>query len=247
MLKRFKADLHIHTCLSPCSDSEIRMSPKRVVKQAKLRGLDIIGICDHNSAENVACAKKVGEKEGLAVIGGIEVTSQEEAHVLAFFDEDKDLFELANLIYENLPGINDERIFGEQIVVNEDDEVLSFNNRFLIGATMLPLHQVVDRIHSLNGLAMAAHIDRESFSIIGQLGFIPEGLELDALEVSPRLSLSKAQVVFGEAFGFPVVTSSDAHTLEDIGKSYTYLLMEKVDVKEIQKALFNEGGRKVVI
>ena len=157
----------------------------------------MIGICDHNSAENVACAKKVGEKEGLTVIGGIEVTSQEEVHILALFSEDRDLFELADLIYENLPGINDERVFGEQIVVNEDDEVLGFNKRLLIGATVLPLRQIVDRIHSLSGLAIAPHIDRESFGIIGQLGFIPDGLELDGLEVSPGLSLKRAQLKFG--------------------------------------------------
>ena len=245
MLRNFEADLHIHTCLSPCCQTS--MSPKRIVEQAKLRGLDIIGICDHNSAENVACAKKIGEKEGLAVIGGMEVTSQEEVHILALFDEDKALFELANLVYENLPGINDERVFGEQIVVNEDDEVLSFNKRLLIGATVLPLHQIVDRIHSSSGLAIASHIDRESFSIIGQLGFIPDGLELDGLEVSPRLSLKKAQLEFGEAFHFPLVTFSDAHTLEDIGKSFTRLLMEEANTKEIRKALLGEDGRKVVI
>ena len=245
MLKRFEADLHIHTCLSPCGESS--MSPRRIVEQAKLKGLDIIGICDHNSAENVVCAKKVGAKEGLAVIGGIEVTSQEEAHILAFFDEDKDLFELANLIYENLPGINNERVFGQQIVVNEHDEVLGFNKRLLIGATVLPLHQIVDRIHSLSGLAIASHIDRESFSIIGQLGFIPDGLELDGLEVSPRLSLKKAQFEFGETFDFPLVTFSDAHTLEDVGKSFTCLLIEEANVKEIRKALSGEDGRKVVI
>ena len=245
MLKRFEADLHIHTCLSPCA--EFRMSPKRIVKRAKLKGLDMIGICDHNSAENVACTKKVGEKEGLAVIGGIEVTSQEEVHILAFFDEDKGLFELADLIYENLPGINDERVFGEQIVVNEDDEVLSFNKRLLIGATVLPLHQIVDRIHSLSGLAIASHIDRDSFSIIGQLGFVPDGLELDGLEVSPRLSLKKAQLEFGQAFNFPLVTFSDAHTLEDVGQSVTCLLIEEANIKEIRKALFGEDGRKVVI
>ena len=245
MLKRFEADLHIHTCLSPCGES--RMSPRRIVEQAKLKGLDIIGICDHNSAENVACAKKVGEKAGLAVIGGIEVTSQEEAHILAFFDKDKDLLELANLIYDNLPGVNDERVFGEQIVVNEDDEVLGFNKRLLIGATVLSLHQIVDRIHSLSGLAIASHIDRESFSIIGQLGFIPEGLELDGLEVSSRLSLKEAQLEFGQGLDLPLVTFSDAHTLEDVGKSFTCLLIEEANIKEIRKALFGEDGRRVVI
>jgi len=245
MLKRFEADLHIHTCLSPCCESG--MSPRRIVKQAKLKGLDMIGICDHNSVENVVCAKKEGEKEGLAVIGGIEVTSQEEVHILALFDEDKGLFELANLVYENLPGINDERVFGEQIVVDENDEVSGFSERLLIGATVLPLHQIVGRIHSLSGLAIASHIDREGFGIIGQLGFIPDGLELDGLEVSPRLPLKRAQLEFGKALGFPVVTFSDAHTLDDIGKSFICLLIEEANIEEIKKALYGKDGRKVVI
>jgi PHP family Zn ribbon phosphoesterase len=244
MLKSFEADLHIHTCLSPCSDTT--MSPKRIVEQAKLKGLNMIGICDHNSAENVAFAKKAGEKEGLAVIGGMEVTSQEEVHILALFDEDKDLFELADIIYQNLPGENDENFFGTQLVVNENDEIIDMNNRLLIGATVIPLHKLVDRIHSLRGLAIASHIDRTGFSIIGQLGFIPKGLELDALEVSPRLSLEKAQSEYGRTYNLPLVTFSDAHNLDDIGKSRTCLLLEEARVKEIQKALLCRDGRKLM-
>jgi PHP family Zn ribbon phosphoesterase len=223
------------------------MSPRRIVKQAKLKELDIIGICDHNSAENVAYAKKAGREEKLKVIGGMEVTSREEVHILALFDGNNDLFELANLVYENLPGTNDEKYFGQQIVVNGDDEVLGFNKRLLIGATMLPLQQIVNRIHSLDGLAIASHVDRQSFSIIGQLGFIPSGLELDALEVSPKSSLKKADLKFEGGDDFPLVTFSDAHTLGDIGKSYTTLLMEEANVQELRKALSGKAGRKIMI
>jgi PHP family Zn ribbon phosphoesterase len=223
------------------------MSPRRIVKQAKLKELDIIGICDHNSAENVAYAKKAGREEKLKVIGGMEVTSREEVYILALFDGNNDLFELANLVYENLPGTNDEKYFGQQIVVNGDDEVLGFNKRLLIGATMLPLQQIVNRIHSLDGLAIASHVDRQSFSIIGQLGFIPSGLELDALEVSPKSSLKKADLKFEGGDDFPLVTFSDAHTLGDIGKSYTTLLMEEANVQELRKALSGKAGRKIMI
>ena len=245
MLNRFKADLHIHTCLSPCSEST--MSPRRIVEQAKLKGLDIIGICDHNSIENVVYVKKAGEKEGLAVIGGIEVTSKEEVHILAYFDEDEKMVELADLIYENLPGENDERLFGTQIVANEDDEVMSLNSRLLIGATSLSIEYLVARIHALSGLAIASHIDREGFGIIGQLGYIPDNLELDGLEISPRLSLNEAKIKFGQSCNLPFVTSSDAHNLEDIGKSYTCLSIAEANIKEIRKALYGEDGRKVVM
>ena len=237
--------MHIHTCLSPCGSLE--MSPKAIIEQAKRKRLDVVGICDHNSAENVVAAEKAGERGGLRVIGGIEVTSREEVHVLAFFDKEQDLFELQRIVYENLPGINDEEVFGKQVVVNEEGMVVDLNNRLLIGATKLSIEKIVGIIHSLGGLAIASHIDREGFGIIGQLGFIPEGLGLDGLEVSPRMSLEKARLQFPEVLDFPLVSFSDAHALEDVGKSATSFLMEEADIKEIRKALFGEDGRKVII
>ena len=119
MLKEFKADLHIHTCLSPCADDE--MSPGKIVEQAKINRLDIIGICDHNSAENVAATRKTGEKEKIVVIGGIEVSSQEEIHILALFNYEKDLFEFQAFIYKELSGFNDEKSFGKQLIISENN------------------------------------------------------------------------------------------------------------------------------
>jgi anti-sigma regulatory factor (Ser/Thr protein kinase) len=112
------------------------------------------------------------------------------------------------------------------------------NRRLLIGATGLALEEVVEAIHSFGGLAIAAHVDRPSFGLIGQLGLIPEGLELDALELSPLAPAKK----WG---GFPVVTSSDAHCLKDIGKSFTSFFAKGGSLEEIGKALRGEGGRRV--
>lgn len=241
MLKEFKADLHIHTCLSPCADNE--MSPLKIAEQAKINKLDIIGICDHNSAENVTATRKIGEKEKITVIGGIEVASQEEVHILALFNNEKDLFEFQTVIYERLSGFNDEKIFGKQLIISENDEIVGSNNKLLIGATSLPVHKIVQSIHSLGGLAVASHIDRGRFSIISQLGYIPEGLPLDALELSPDCDCRKMNL---EDYGFPLVTFSDAHFPEDIGKSFTLFLMEEANIDEIRKALSGENGRKVM-
>ena len=101
----FKADLHIHTCLSPCA--ELEMSPRKIVREAKRKGLEVIGICDHNSAENVPAVEKNARKEGIRVIGGMEVTSKEEVHILALFDMEDKLFSLQEKVYENLHGTND--------------------------------------------------------------------------------------------------------------------------------------------
>ena len=240
-MKEFKADMHIHTCLSPCADLE--MSPKNIVKEAKKKGLDIIGICDHNSAENFPAVEKSGNKEGIKVIGGIEITTREEVHVLALFGNERDLFFMQEAVYSKLHGINDEKRYGLQVVVNENDEVLSFNNNLLIGATEMSIEEVVELIHQFNGIAIAAHVDREGFSIIANLGFIPEDLELDALEIVEPSKRDK--INSGKNFVF--ITSSDAHFINEIGKRYTCFLMKASTFDEIRKCLTGENGRKVMV
>jgi predicted metal-dependent phosphoesterase TrpH len=218
------------------------MSPKNIARTAKEHGIDILGICDHNSCENVPGVKKSAEREGLNVIGGMEITSSEEVHILALFDNEEKLLSMQQIVYDNLYGLNDEQRFGEQVVANEDDEVLDFNQRLLIGATGLSVDNIVNTIHELNGLAIASHIDRESFSIIGQLGFIPQGLQLDAVEVS-----ASGNVEDFTDISFPIITSSDAHKLEDIGSSVTHFFMEDANLEEMKKSLLGQDGRKVII
>jgi len=242
MLKTLKADLHMHTCLSPCAD--LRMSPLAIAEQAKIKEIDILGICDHNSAENVPALIKAAKKFEISVLPGIEVTSQEEVHILALFDELESALKLQKLIYDNLPGENDQEAFGMQVVVNDKGEVLRFNQKLLIGASTLTVEEVVQAIHSLNGLAIASHIDREGFSITGQLGFIPDDLGLDALEISPNISFSEATKKYQPSL--PLVCFSDAHNLDEIGKGFTSFYIKECTTEEIKKALANEEGRKII-
>jgi predicted metal-dependent phosphoesterase TrpH len=242
MAKEIKADLHLHTCLSPCG--ELEMVPTAIVKKAKEVGLDILAVCDHNSVENVQAVARAAEKVSIPVIPGIEITSREEVHILGLFRSQRDLNGIQSLIDENLTGENDADYYGPQVVVDERDQPIELNTKLLIGATALTVEQVVDAIHRYRGLAIASHIDREGFGIIGQLGFIPEGLALDALEVSPRASLREWNE---EWSSYPVITSSDAHRLEEIGKSATSFLAEAPSFDEIEKALARVDGRRVVI
>lgn len=242
MLRNLKADLHIHTCLSPCT--ELDMLPKAIIETAKTKRIDILGICDHNSAENVPAVMKAAIPYEINVLPGIEVTSQEEVHILALFDDMENAFELQDIIYSHLPEGNGEKAFGMQAVVNEKNEVLGFNKKLLIGASTLSLEEIIQKIHEWNGLAIASHIDREGFGLIGQLGFIPEGLELDALEISSAMSHSEAMKKFNPRY--PLTCSSDAHYLEDIGRSFTSFYIEKSTIREMKKALLKEDGRKVI-
>jgi PHP family Zn ribbon phosphoesterase len=131
-----------------------------------------------------------------------------------------------------------------QIIVNEKEEVLGSNTKLLIGATTIPLEKIIQTIHSFNGIAIASHIDRESFSIIAQLGFIPDNLELDALEISPAITREEAKKRFSA--NYPITCSSDAHYPNDIGKAFTSFLLEDGTFTEVKKALKNEDGRKLI-
>ncbi|UCC70972.1 MAG: PHP domain-containing protein [Gemmatimonadota bacterium] len=236
-MRQLRADLHLHTCLSPCG--ELEMVPSAIVKEAKRIGLDVIGVCDHNSAENVAAVVRAGAREDLPVIAGMEITSREEVHVLGLFGDEGQVMRLQDLVYENLAGENDPEVFGHQVVVDEFDNVLRLTDKLLIGATSLSLEETVQAIHDSGGLAIAAHIDRERFGLIGQLGLIPAGLPLDAVEVSPRSPV-------GDWDNLPVVSFSDAHFLDDIGKSSTCFVLEEGTFEEIAKALRSEDGRAIM-
>jgi predicted metal-dependent phosphoesterase TrpH len=216
------------------------MQATAIVRQAKEVGLDMIGICDHNSAENVAAVVKAGVREGLPVIPGMEITSSEEVHILGLFNTELDLMNMQEIVYQSLSGENYEQTYGPQTVVDEWDRILGTNPRLLLGATTLTVERVVEAIHQRSGVAIASHVDRERFSLIGQLGFIPEGLSLDAVEVSSSSSIR-------EGYDYPVVTFSDAHFLEDIGNSSTHFMIEDVSVDEIKKALHNEMGRRIIV
>jgi PHP family Zn ribbon phosphoesterase len=224
------------------------MSPLGVVHGALASGLDLIGVSDHNSAENVLAVKKAGRQNGLLVIGGMEVSSSEEAHFLVFFELDDDLMRFQDFVYRHVTGSNDERAFGQQVIADDEDGVTGFCDRLLIAATALPASAIVEAARAAKGdsLVIAAHVDRESFSIIGQLGFIPPQLALDAVEISQHMTVTQAAVRFPDCRKYPVITNSDAHAPEDIGKRFTCFTIEDGTVAEIKKALAGRDGRKAV-
>jgi PHP family Zn ribbon phosphoesterase len=236
-VKVLNADLHIHTCLSPCA--ERTMLPSAVVSAARKRGLNMIAICDHNSAENAAPFRRVGEAAELIVIGGMEITSREEVHLLALFPDDESAAEMQDEVYAHLPGKNDSELFGKQWVVNDDDRIVAENPRLLIGATELTLNEIADRVHEHGGIVIASHVERPSFSLLSQLGFIPNDLPLDGLE-----TCEDVRTDWGSELA--VIRSSDAHRLHEIGNRYTEFLLEEGTLEEIAFALKGERGRRIV-
>jgi len=226
------------------------MIPQNVVRTAAQKKLDVIGVTDHNSAENVGAVREAAEGSGIRVIGGMEVTSAEEVHLLTLFDDDEALGEFQNLIYKSLHGTNDPEAFGYQWVVDSEGGVIDQNPRLLIGASTLTAHEVVHAAHVHRGVVIAAHVDRQSFSVVSQLGFIPGDLELDAVELSPfaeRNGFGPAELAaVSGGRKLTVVRFSDAHFLEDVGRSTTDVLAADGSVVELARALRSQIGRAVL-
>jgi len=221
------------------------MSPQKIATRASQLNIGIIAICDHNSAENVVAVARAAEARKVVVLPGMEVCTKEEIHLLAIFETFTSARSMQTMVYDHLHGKNDPDVFGLQVVVNERDEVVTFEDRLLIGAVDMPVEEIVEETHRLGGIAIASHIDRESYSIISQLGFIPESLAFDALELSVHTRNQEARDRFASSAGYTFVRNSDAHFLDDVGKNSTEYVLEAPTFCEIRKALRGEDGRMV--
>lgn len=243
-LTMFRADLHIHTCLSPCGDWD--MTPRFVVEQSQKKKLNLIAVTDHNSVENAGAAMACGKEMGVTVFPGMEICTLEEVHVLALFDDLKQAEAMQAYVYENLDGENNPDIFGYQVVANEQDEVEDQNPRMLIGATRIDLNTLVSKIHDMGGLAIAAHIDKTAYSLLAQLGFLPPDLPLDAVEVSFRAKPDEASQALLMGAKIPCITSSDAHFPGEIGRVSTKFYLAEPTIVEMKKALEGKDGRIIM-
>lgn len=216
------------------------------VAQAASACVDGVVVCDHNAADNVEAVARAAQAAGIIAVPGMEITSEEEVHVVALLPDAAAAGVLHARVAAALPGLGAPLVFGEQVIANERAEVLGFNASQLAGATTWSLERTVDEIHRVGGLAVAAHADRERFGIVGQLGFVPEGLPLDAIEVSPCTGYGEGRSRFGIPLGLPVVTGSDAHAPSAIGRAVTFMQLDRVSGSEIGLALRAEQGRLVL-
>ena len=242
----YRGDLHIHTVLSPCGGLE--MSPKRIISKAREKDLDILGITDHNTTRHCEVMKRLAAREGIYILCGVEINTREEVHCLAFFEHTRDLNAFGQLMVDRLPDIkNDPEKFGYQVVVNEEEQILAQPEKLLISAIDMTIEEVEQKVHEMGGIFIPAHIDRMRNGIIAQLGFIPETLQCDALEISPFTDRSSILEDYGylEKYGF--IKSSDAHYPEDIGNVCTSFYIENAGFAEIKLALSGVNGRKTKI
>lgn len=243
-MKLFRADLHIHTLLSPCG--ELSMSPVNIINMAIRKKLDIIGISDHNTTRQSTLVRMLAEKKGLFVLRGAEITTREEVHCLAFFEDNDTILRFQELLDEHLPNIpNNPLLFGDQIAVDENENIIYTEKKLLTNAVNLSLEELEAWVHGNEGIFIPAHIDRMKNSLFSQLGFLPENLKADALEVSKKSSPDLFLKSHPEVSNYTLIINSDSHFPESIGTAYNNFLMEKATFKEIQMALACINGRKI--
>ena len=223
------------------------MSPTNIIRIAKSKQLDLIGITDHNTTRQCAVVRELGEREGIYVLCGVEVTTKEEAHCLAFFETTESLETFQIYLDAHLPQVkNNPDLFGYQVAVDAEDNIVFEEERSLLSAIDQSIEKIEQKIHSLNGIFIPAHINKSKNSIISQLGFIPDDLIIDALELSKHISkeefISKNKYLKNKVF----IRNSDAHLTELIGESTTLFVMEALNFEEIKKALHNIDNRSVI-
>ena len=253
-MMHFAADMHIHTVLSPCAARD--MTPPAIVREAALKGMAMIAVCDHNSAGNVEAVAAAAARlpDGPVVIAGIEITTAEEVHVLGFFPDAAAARAAAAEVTAELPLWRPLAVrtsaagarLPEQELMDADGGLMGIEERMLAAASRFTLSQTVDLIHRHGGLAVAAHMDRRSFSVPGQLGFLPPDVPFDGLEISAA-GASRGRAAEFSGHGLPLLSSSDGHFLEDIGSGFTVLDVEEPDFAELAKALRGIGGRGCTI
>lgn len=240
-LKSYLADLHVHTVLSPCADVE--MIPPLIVEEARQRGLDILAITDHNASANVQAVQQAAKGKELTVIPGMELQTREEVHVLCLFETLEQLATWQAEVNSTLPKLeNQPEFFGEQFVVDETGEFIRRENRLLLTATSLSFNEACQMVHQIGGLFIPAHIDRSAFGLIANLGFVPQDVAVDALEISRHIRSDQASEKFSQVKGFPIVQNGDAHRLNEF-LAVNEFWMDAPTLAELQLALQQQSGR----
>jgi len=247
MIRKYIADLHVHSVLSPCA--AVEMTPRNIIRHAAELGIDVIAITDHNACDNVCAALEAARGTGLTVIPGMEVETREEIHLVVLLEDIGRLREWERIVASHRPArLNDEKRFGAQFIVDGFDNLVGIKQEMLLTPLTMGLSDITRKVASLGGLCIASHIDRPSYSLIGQLGFIPDDIVLAAVEVSRNTKPADAVHKIPAIGDLPVITSSDAHTIEQlISGPRTEFHMVEPTLAEIRKALAGIDLRKAVV
>lgn len=245
MIQVVRADLHVHTVLSPCA--AVEMIPPLIVQTALEVGLQLIAITDHNASANVGAVQQAAINSGLTVLPGMEVQTHEEVHCLCLFQELGQLEQWQRIVDRRLPNLaNNPEYFGEQFIVDATGDYLGSEPRMLLTSVELSLEDCVRFVHELGGLAIPAHVNRKANGLFANLGMVPSGTPIDALEISRHIDRETANRQYPQTREYPLIQSGDVHHLDGfLGSSH--FLIEAPTLAEIRQALLQQDGRRVDI
>lgn len=244
-MKEFRADLHVHTVLSPCA--EVEMIPPLIVQEALDHKIDIIAITDHNASANVLAVQKAAHGTSLKVLPGMEVQSREDVHLLCLFGDIETLTQWQSDVDKALPDIpNNVEYFGEQFVVDESGEFIRSEPRMLITSTHFSIDEIFERVNALGGLVIPAHVDRSSYGLFPTLGLLSDQWPILALEISRHLTPEKAVSMYPFIKGIPLIQDGDVHQLDQFLGTTIFTLAEPT-LAEIKLALMGQNLRTVNI
>ncbi len=242
------ADMHIHSCLSPCGSLE--MSPSVIVDNAVKAGLNLIALTDHNTSLNCPTLKKICERRNdLKCFFGMEATSIEEVHCLCLFDDLDASMDFSSFIYSCLPDIihNPDKT-GDQVFVDEDENILGEVEKLLLSATSLSTSELLVEVHNRGGLFIPAHIEREAYSMTSQLGFLPVD-DYDAIELSKYFYKRNNPTELAgilNAEKYPQITNSDSHYPDGIGKAYFEIDLDEISILAMKQALLKRNHKNLI-
>ena len=224
-MNKYFYDLHIHSCLSPCADDD--MTPNNIANMGALLGLNIMALTDHNSCKNLPPFFSACKRNGIIPIGGTELSTAEDIHLICLFQTLEDAMSFGEEIGKRrLPIKNKPEIFGNQLILGEEDEVVGTEENLLISATEIPLEEAVKLAEKYGGVAYPAHIDRESNGIIAILGDIPPEPDFTCCEFNDRNNIDGYKSKHSSVVPLTVLSCSDAHRLWDISEAENFVYIE---------------------
>lgn len=231
-------DFHLHSCLSPCGDDD--MTPNNIAGMAHLNGLNAIALTDHNTTLNCAPLKKAAERYGITVLYGMELTTDEEVHMVCLFADEQSASKWEEYVAERLMKIdNNPDIFGHQHIMDEQDNIIGERQHLLINAVNLSFENVFGLVEALGGVAYPAHVDKNANSLISNLGFVPPDSIFKLAELHDPKNLGDITAAHPYFKGCKILSSSDAHYLTDINEAQNFIEAEENTPEAIIKALKN--------
>lgn len=228
-MEKYYYDLHMHSCLSPCGDQD--MTPSNIIAMSVLKELDIIALTDHNTCKNCPAIFGAGKESGLLIVAGMEINTVEEIHAVCLFRNLEDALKFDQFVYHHLPNIqNNPKIYGNQIVMDETENVIDEIDKLLIIGTDISIMELNSLVKSYGGVCFPAHIDKPSYSLLSVLGTVPMECGFGSYEISKAPMINMIVGSNPILNDKEILTNSDAHYLWDISERYHCVELEEKTV-----------------